>query len=432
MFVRIDNTPRDYAWGSTSAIAHLLGRHESGEPEAELWFGAHAGSPSAIVHPAQAGQAKTLAEWIERDPETALGANAFVDGEGVQRLPFLLKVLAAARPLSLQAHPDPEQARTGFQRENEAGIPLDSPQRNYKDPFSKPELIYALSDRFEALCGFRSLADAMKDIDRLLRSAKDREIETELLRELRNRLTTRAEPEMVLRGAVGWLLGGGDGVTELVTEVNSAAEAVLYQEERAANGEGKRRAKDVLSPEELLPYETVISLFKAYPGDPGVAISLLLNRVNLRRGEALYLPAGNVHAYLDGLGIELMSASDNVLRGGLTPKRIDVPELLRVLEFTPKAVPYLAVDNSVPGVDLYRPDVSEFQLAHITVAPNTPAATLANTGPAIVLCIEGVANIAGEHSATPIRRGEAFYMTPEEASVTVTGNATVFVASANR
>ena len=160
MFLGITNTPRDYAWGSVTAIPELLGRTVTGAPQAELWLGAHAGSPSVVVNPAMVGGADTLRDWIDAEPEAALGP----DRTG---LPFLLKLLAAAAPLSLQAHPTPEQAREGFDREEAAGVPLHDPARNYKDPFPKPELVVALSDRFEALSGFRPLEGAVAEVTAL-------------------------------------------------------------------------------------------------------------------------------------------------------------------------------------------------------------------------------------------------------------------------
>jgi mannose-6-phosphate isomerase len=405
MFVRIDNTPRDYAWGSTTAIADLLGRAPSGGPEAELWLGAHPASPSAIVDPEQTGGARTLTEWIERDPARALGAAA------PPRLPYLLKVLAAAAPLSLQAHPSSEQALAGFNRENAAGIELDAPNRDYKDPFHKPEMLLALRDGFEALCGFRSLSSALADIGALTSAAQ----EASALRELHRRLIMQADAEQVLRGVVGWLLGGGDQVDQLVVAATDAARAIVA---------GGNATSGI---------QTVVLLADAYPGDPGVVLSLLLNRVSLRRGEALYLPAGNIHAYLSGLGVELMAASDNVLRGGLTPKYIDVPELLRVLEFTPLPAPYLHAGHPAPGLSVFRPDVADFCLTELDARAAEDAGTrLALGGAAIVLCTRGSARLTGAQGAALITRGEAFFVTPDEASLAVTGDATLFVAMPNR
>jgi mannose-6-phosphate isomerase, class I len=410
MFVRIDNTPRDYAWGSTTAIADLLGRTPSGRPEAELWLGAHPGSPSVILDPASVDGARTLAEWIERDPVRALGPDALSAG-ATPHLPYLLKVLAADAPLSLQAHPSSQQALAGFERENAAGIPLDAPTRDYKDPFHKPELILALSERFEALCGFRGLAKALADVESLTRAAGDK---TSQLRELRRRLILQADAEQVLRGAVGWLLGGGEQIEELVSAATAAARLIDARGEATAG------------------IETVALLADAYPGDPGVVLSLLLNRVTLHRGEALYLPAGNIHAYLSGLGVEVMAASDNVLRGGLTPKYVDVPELLRVLEFTPLPVPYLHAGHPAPGVALFRPDVPDFCLTEIEVrAAGVRGARVALAGAAIVLCTRGAAELSGAHGAERIARGDVLFVTPDEAALTITGDATLFVAMPN-
>ncbi|MBW8873070.1 MAG: mannose-6-phosphate isomerase, class I, partial [Leifsonia sp.] len=178
MFVRIGNTPRDYAWGSTTAIAGLLGTEPSGRPEAELWLGAHPGSPARVLDPALADGADDLAAW-----------------ERTSGLPYLLKVLAAAGPLSLQAHPSPAQARAGYERENAAGLPADSPDRNYKDPFHKPELIFALSDPFEALCGFRDPADSRAALERLAAAGPGGAVLSGFAR------TLQGEPGDVLRRA---------------------------------------------------------------------------------------------------------------------------------------------------------------------------------------------------------------------------------------
>jgi len=416
MFVRIDNTPRDYAWGSTTAIAELLGRAPSGSPEAELWLGAHPACPSRIVDPAQTGGASTLVDWIARDPVAALGADATAASAEPARLPYLLKVLAAAAPLSLQAHPSMEQAREGFERENAAGIPIDAPNRNYKDAFHKPEMILALSETFDALCGFRPVARAIADVQTLVDAAPD--VEQAPLRELLRRLNVQTDAEQVLRGAVGWLLGGGGQVDELVAVASRAARS------RVASGES------------TAGIQTIVLLADAYPGDPGVVLSLLLNRVTLQAGEALYLPAGNIHAYLSGLGVELMAASDNVLRGGLTPKHVDVPELLRVLEFTPLPVPYLHPERA-GAIEVFRPDVPDFVLT--AIAPDAGGAGGAGdggaqvilNGPAIVLCTHGAAELTGERSRARVERGEAFFVTPDEASITVSGDAALFVATPN-
>lgn len=424
MFVGISNTPRDYAWGSTTAIATLLGRERSGKPEAELWLGAHAGSPSTIVDPGVAGGATNLAEWIAASPERALGVR-LAGSSTPPRLPFLMKILAAGSPLSLQAHPSPEQARAGFALENEAGIPVDAAGRNYRDPFHKPELIYALSETFDALCGFRDLGEIRRILAELraLDAASD-EPQAGALDAFESRLLG---PD-ALHDVVDWLLRDGRGgdtgeVAWLVERVVALARQAAYLAEGGA----------VIGFAAELA--TVRDLAEAYPGDPGIVLSLLLNHVTLRRGEVLYLPAGNIHAYLSGLGVEVMAASDNVLRGGLTPKHIDIDELLDVLDFTPLPVPYLPPSADGPGVSVYRPDVPDFRLVRVdadAAGPgDVPMRQVTLAGPAIAICTAGGFLVAGAASSASVKRGEAVYITPDEGAVTFAGAGEVFLATTN-
>lgn len=390
MLLPVSNVPRDYGWGSRTLIAEVLGRPAGSGPEAELWLGAHPGSPSRIDEPALAGGAPDLAAWIEADPEAALGADRV-------RLPFLLKLLAAAAPLSLQAHPSPGQARAGFDRENALGVPLDATHRNYKDPYAKPELVVALSERFEALSGFREPSEVVA-----------------LLRPLRDSLAASARTGLDrliavvedgdLRQAFAWLITRGDGVPELVAGIS----AVSVGSDR-------------------IELRTAAALAEAYPGDPGIVIALLLNRVSLARGEAIYLPAGNIHAYLEGLGVELMNASDNVLRGGLTPKHVDVPELLSVLDFKPMPAPYLSARAAGPGATLYAPEEAEFRL--VALEPGTGTAVVQLTGPAIVIATAGELEIAGERTTASLARGGSLYATPDERTLRVSGTGTAFLAT---
>ncbi|PPL20185.1 mannose-6-phosphate isomerase, class I [Microterricola pindariensis] len=409
MFVAITSSPRDYAWGSTSAIAGLLGRRPSGLPEAELWLGAHPGSPSTLL--GEDAPAATLADWVAADPDAVLGADAIA--EHGPRLPFLLKVLAAAAPLSLQAHPSPAQALAGFARENAAGIRLDAPERNYKDAFHKPELIVALSERFEALCGFRAPAE-VRAILAALRAA-DAESAAPDPAPLQG-LEARLSGPDGLRSTVQWLLGA-DAVE--AGEVARLVERVLAlaASDTLAGGEFARE------------FATVRGVADAYPGDPGIVLTLLLNRVTLRPGEALYLPAGNIHAYLDGLGIELMAASDNVLRGGLTPKHIDVDELLDVLSFEPVPVPLMVPENPHPGALVYRPDVADFVLHSIERSEGQEPTPVALAGPAIALCTAGRLQLTGAHGGATLERGESCFITPDEGDLRVGGAGTLFIAT---
>ncbi|MFS2074915.1 mannose-6-phosphate isomerase, class I [Curtobacterium sp. CT11-133] len=400
MFLGITNTPRDYAWGSVTAIPELLGRTVTGAPQAELWLGAHPGSPSVVVNPAMVGGADTLLDWITAEPRDALGP----DRTG---LPFLLKVLAAAAPLSLQAHPTPEQAREGFEREEAAGVPIDDPARNYKDPFPKPELVVALSERFEALSGFRPVAETLADVETL------------------DAGSGRLGPLVVhlqhgLEDTVRWLETGDSSAQAVVQAVSDLAAAL---------------PDDAVTPNTA----TVRDLGTSYPGDPGIVVSLLMHRVTLAAGEAMYLPAGNIHAYLNGLGIELMAPSDNVLRGGLTPKHVDVPELLHVLDFTAYPAPVLAPESVAAGVERFAPDGVGFALLRVT-GDGRPVGLASGgvaplRGPSIAICTAGAVTLVGAQSATLLRQGESCYITPDEGDVTVEADngsglaSTVFIAT---
>jgi mannose-6-phosphate isomerase len=400
MFLGITNTPRDYAWGSVTAIPELLGRTVTGAPQAELWLGAHAGSPSVVVNPAMVGGADTLRDWIADEPETALGPDR-------TDLPFLLKVLAAAAPLSLQAHPTPEQAAGGFAREEREGIPLDDPARNYKDPFPKPELVVALSERFEALSGFRPVEETLAEV-RVLDAGTGRlgPLEVHLLHGLED--------------TVRWLETADESALAVVQAASDLAVAL---------------DDDLLTPNTA----TVRDLATSWPGDPGIVVSLLMHRVTLGAGQAMYLPAGNIHAYLDGLGIELMAPSDNVLRGGLTPKHVDVPELLRVLDFTAYPAPVLEPERIAGSVDRFAPDGVGFALLRVD-GDGRPAGLSTGgvaplVGPSIAICTEGVVTLVGAQSATLLRKGESCFITPDEGDVTVEADSsdgitsTVFIAT---
>jgi mannose-6-phosphate isomerase len=432
MFVRIGNTPRDYAWGSTTAIAELLGTLPSGGPEAELWLGAHSGSPSVVIDTDKTGGATDLAEWVATDPVSAFSMRSAAAVK--PRLPFLLKVLAAAGPLSLQAHPSAAQAEAGFARENALGVPIGAPERNYKDSSHKPELIYALSPTFEALCGFRNVEETIATVDALTAAA--RADHRDELASLKERLELARSVDAAgadssgagLRDVVSWLLGGTSDVARLVgTVVDTAASLSDPLRVREIPGFQERP----LAPAQLRDCATVGVLAAAFPGDPGIVLALLLNRVTLKRGEVLYLRAGNIHAYLSGLGIELMAASDNVLRGGLTEKHIDVQELLSVLDFDPVPVPRLPADSLAPGVDVFKPDVADFALTHIELDAGIPQAEFSIPGPAIALCTAGALDLAGERESQTLVRGEAVYITPDEARLRVRGTGTLFVATPN-
>lgn len=396
MFVPLRATPRDYAWGSPTAIAELLGSEPSGRPEAELWLGAHPGAPTPIADRSTVGGHADLERWLAADP-AALGGRA--------SLPFLLKVLAAAHPLSLQAHPDLGRAAAGFADENARGVPIDAPHRNYKDALHKPELIVALRDGFEALCGFRELAATDALLGELVASAPD---------------PAAAARIDLLRGMVAAPDGLRDTVRILLEQLPGGLLDALVVS-AAAPGSGAFDAERAL----------VGRLAEEYPGDPGVAVALLLNLVTLDAGEALYLPAGNIHAYLRGIGVELMAASDNVLRGGLTPKHVDVPELLEVLEFEPRPVPWLTPTDLGGGLSLFVPDVPDFELLRVdlTDEPAGQESSFRLPGPGIAIATDGSVRIDGATSSSELGRGAYAFITPDEAELRFSGTGTLFLAT---
>jgi len=384
VLVEITNTPRDYAWGSFTAIADLLGLAPTGKPQAELWLGAHSGSPSLLV---------------DNDrPITDL----FPSG-----LPFLLKVLAAASPLSLQAHPTLDQAREGFARENAAGIPIDSPNRNYKDALHKPEAIVALVDGFQALCGFRSVAAARAALAPLIADEATSPADAAVVAAFSDRLASDASLPTVFE----WLMAGGPDVQALVAALTDCA------------------ARGGSQPGDEGEHWRVVELLAAhYPGDAGIAVSLLLNVVTLTAGEALFLPAGNIHSYLGGLGVEIMASSDNVLRGGLTPKHVDVAELLTVLDFEPLPIPYLVPEQVADGVNVFDPGLSDFCLTVVT-----QSATVSLNGPAIVLCTAGSFTLSGgsQGETAEISQGHSFLINNLD-ELAIRGEGQLFVATAGR
>ncbi|MFD8645966.1 mannose-6-phosphate isomerase, class I [Streptomyces zaomyceticus] len=378
---RLVNTVRPYAWGSTTAIPELLGIAPTGEPQAEMWMGAHPGAPSRTAR-------GSLNELIDADPVRELGERS-VEKFG-PRLPFLLKVLAAGAPLSLQAHPDLDQARAGHAAEEAAGIPVDAPHRTYKDANHKPELICALTP-FDGLCGFRAPAesadliaalgvDSLKPYVDLLHAQP----EEAALREVLTALLT-ADPEEM---------------------AHTVAEAAV-----AADRLGGDHA----------PYA---ALAHHYPGDPGVIAAMLLNRVRLQPGEALYLGAGVPHAYLEGLGVEIMANSDNVLRCGLTPKHVDVPELLRVVRFEPADPSVLRPEASPSGEEVYDTPIDEFRLSRLVRPEGAAPTDLTSPTPQILLAVAGRPK-AGEVTLAP---GESVFV-PAGETAELTGTGTVFRAT---
>ncbi|MFF0628577.1 mannose-6-phosphate isomerase, class I [Streptomyces sp. NPDC004296] len=355
---RLTNTARPYAWGSATAIPKLLGVEPTGEPQAELWMGAHPGAPSHID---RGDGLVALHHLIEADPEGELGPEA-VRAFG-PRLPFLLKILAAEAPLSLQVHPDLPQARAGFADEEERAVPIDAPHRTYKDAGHKPELLCALTP-FDGLCGFRPMPEAAALLAGLAVDSLGPYVDT---------LRAGHAPDTLREVFTGILTASRETMAATVEQAAAAAERL-----GAADGPYRVPYRD--------DYAAYASIARHHPGDPGVIAAMLLNFVQLRPGEALYLGAGVPHAYLAGVGVEIMANSDNVLRCGLTPKHVDVPELLRIVRFEP-SVPEVLRPEPVDGEEAYETPTAEFRLSRYAVADR--ARITGPVAPQILLCTEG-------------------------------------------
>jgi mannose-6-phosphate isomerase len=383
---------RTYAWGSRTAIAEFTGRPvPAAHPEAELWFGAHPADPAWLE--TQDGETSLLAA-LNDDPEGQLGPGARARFGDV--LPFLVKVLAADEPLSLQAHPSTAQAIEGYRREERLGIPVSSPVRNYRDMSHKPELLVAVQP-FEALAGFRQAsrtaellqALAVSDLDPFIDLLSDQS-DADGLRALFTTWITAPQPDIdvlvpaVLDGAIQYI---SSGATEFTAEV-----------------------------------KTVLELGERYPGDAGVLAALLLNRITLAPGEAIFLPAGNLHTYLRGFALEVMANSDNVLRGGLTPKHVDVPELLRVLDFNPTPEAQLRAPQRHEGLEyVYDTSADEFAAALLVIdgdhLGHEVDAPSRHDGPQILLCVEGSLVVHGKSGSLTLRRGAAAWVGADDGPI---------------
>jgi mannose-6-phosphate isomerase len=334
--LRITNTPRDYVWGSLDLIPQLLGQESSGKPQAEIWFGTHPES-EAVVDDEQGGLLSSR----------------------VGQLSFLVKFLAAAKPLSIQAHPTKQWAQKRFS-ENYPG---------YTDANHKPELIAAVSD-FRALCGFRNVSEISNDL-KILADANNT---------FEPWLTSLAIEG--LRGALQWALGQGQTVVEQFVELSPlTSRGALVQE-----------------------------IQQHFPGDVGLLVSSLLNYVELKPGEALFLPAGNIHAYLSGLGVEVMASSNNVVRGGLTAKPIDVAELLEVADFSELANPVANQKLLINGLVEYQTTGDDFRVYRVEPSGSNLLVDLRLTGKAILTCVAGELAVSTSKEETlVIKRGQACF-----------------------
>lgn len=396
MILRLTNPTRDYAWGSHEAIAKFLGRPTpTAKPQAELWIGAHADDSSIV---AVDGGATPLVWLLAEDPERLLGQS--VTKRFGNQLPYLMKVLAAATPLSLQAHPSIEQARVGYDDEERRGIPRQANHRNYRDRNHKPELIYALTP-FEALCGFRTVPRILACLERF---GKPEHLQ------LADRLRRDTNPTP-LKALVEYLLVAPPGRHhKLITSTLCAAE-------RASNS-GDPDSEHL---------RWIVELGRVYPSDVGIVTALLLNYIKLEAGQAIFLPARCLHTYLSGLGIEIMASSDNVLRGGLTPKHVDSAELLRVLSFEPMAPPFVLPTRLSAVEEAYVSPAADFRLSRIQL---NGTHELKPFGPELLLCHEGGCEVITTHDdPITLAHGESVFVAACTNELRLNGKASLFRAT---
>ncbi len=396
----MENAIQRYAWGSKTDIYQLTGAKtgHGTEPWAELWMGAHPKASSRVKYN---GGMISLFKLIQKEPEKILGS---VTAEKYNNtLPFLFKILAASNPLSIQAHPDKIHAEKGFEKENKLKILLNAFNRNYKDSNHKPECICALTD-FYALNGFRKISIIIKLMDGIC---------PEDLRSKLNRLQNN-QNSTGLKTFFSYLL---------TMEKNQKQKIISEAIDKAG------KLADL--PDSDMAYEWMIKLHKHYPGDIGIFSPLILNLVCLEPGQAMFLPAGQLHSYLEGMGIELMANSDNVLRGGLTRKHIDLPELLEILNFSEKESDILLPERINAYEKVYNTPAEEFTLSIITIKKDEVYTCHENKTVEILLCTEGnafISDFKGKYEIS-VSRGSSILIPFYMQNYTIRGNSTIYKAS---
>jgi len=378
---KLINSVQNYAWGSHTALTELYGiANPDNLPMAELWMGAHPKSSSKITD--ASGQTRSLRDVIDADKATLLGRNV---AERFGELPFLFKVLCADNPLSIQVHPNKKASEEGFAKENAAGIPLGAAERNYKDPNHKPELVFALTP-FLAMNAFREFSD----------------------------IVSLLQP----------VSGAHASIAHFLQEPNAERLSQLFASLLNMQGEEKSRAlavlKAALNSQQGEPWETIRFIARFYPDDSGLFSPLLLNVVKLNPGEAMFLFAETPHAYLQGVALEVMANSDNVLRAGLTPKYIDIPELVANVKFTPKPAAELLTQPAKHGAELDFPiPVDDFAFSLHDLS--TQGAEVAQQSAAILFCVEGEAVLRKGEQQLVLKPGESAFVAANESPVSLSG-----------
>lgn len=392
----LKNTIQEYAWGSYTAIPELLGNDSpANTPQAELWMGAHPKAPSQVKCN---GKWRSLLELIDKNSRDILGEK--VAQKFKNRLPYLFKVLAAAKPLSIQAHPSLGQAGEGFERENRLKIPLDAPNRNYKDDNHKPECICALTF-FWALNGFRKIPDMISLMDKICPKGLKKDFD--LFRQQPNSRGLKEFFKAMM-------------IMDRKTQKQIIDDAV----KNADQLKDKNNA-----------YQWIIDLHEEYPSDIGIFSPIILNLICLEPGQAMFLPAGTLHAYLDGVGIELMANSDNVLRGGLTPKHVDVKELLNVLNFEEREINILNMERINPCEHRYESHAEEFALSVITVKTDQNYYSPDKRCVEMLLCTDGDAVVVdlAENKSVDIKKGMSILIPDVVKKYSIKGDAVLYKAA---
>lgn len=392
--LRLQGAVQHYAWGTADAIPQFLGQPIDGTPFAEYWLGTHP------VAPAKA-DGLPLDQLVNGRPEILGDASRSKFGD---QLPYLVKVLSARHALSLQAHPSREQAEEGFAREEADGVALDSPERTYRDNWPKPEILIAV-DEFHTLSGFRD----PRQTAALFAGLGVAEELSSVIGPLTERRGAAALEEVFLD--VLSLTGERARLSELV-----CAAAMQHQKDVGELGDFAR---------------TVIELDEVFPADPGILAALLMNRLALAPGEAVFVPAGHMHAHLRGTGVEVMANSDNVIRGGLTPKHVDVGELIKVVDFTPSEPQITRATPVGAGVDHYPTDCPEFDVWRVNTGPGEAPVQLPGAGSArVLLVVSGELSLSGDQSSLELPRGGAAFLEATESDALVSGDGTAFVTAA--
>ena len=390
--LRLQGTAQRYAWGTVEAIPKLLQQPADGSPYAEYWMGAHPTAPAKV-------EGRPLNEFLAERPEVLGSASRDAFGD---QLPYLMKVLSARHALSLQAHPSREQAAEGFAREDAEGLARDASERTYRDDWPKPEILIAV-DEFHTLSGFRE----PRRTEALFAGLGVADELASVIGPLTERRGTAALQEVFLD--VLSLSGERAHLSELV-----CAAAVNHQD----------------SPGELGAFaRTVIELDAVFPGDPGVLAALLMNRVVIPPGQGIYVPAGHMHAHLRGTGIEIMANSDNVIRGGLTPKHVDVGELIKVVNFEPIDPELTTPEVVCDGLLHYPTPCPEFDVWRIDAAADTALVELPGAGSARVLfLVSGSGTLTNGADTLSLSQGGAAFI-PADEQVSFTGEAVGFLSA---